>query len=146
MWRTNEAILASKLADSGLRGIIPLIQPGNAGPEHQGGPGGGSGGVRDPQTRVDVILIMTPAGKSGPGEQGHPPEHPGPGCRAGDPGDGGRQARHRSVVTVLVTPEEAEKLALASNEGELRLALRNTLDMESVETAGREKVQALRRG
>ena len=40
------------------------------------------------------------------------------------------------MVTVLVTPAEAEKLALASSEGELRLALRNTIDMESVETVG----------
>jgi Flp pilus assembly protein CpaB len=35
-----------------------------------------------------------------------------------------------------VTPEEAEKLALASQEGMIRLALRNTLDLETVETSG----------
>lgn len=34
------------------------------------------------------------------------------------------------VITVLVTPEDAEKLALASVEGRMQLALRNPLDME----------------
>jgi len=33
-----------------------------------------------------------------------------------------------SVVTLLVTPEQADNLTLASNEGRLRLALRNTID------------------
>ncbi len=35
-----------------------------------------------------------------------------------------------SVVTLQVSPEQAEKLALASSEGKLRLALRNPLDKE----------------
>ncbi len=40
------------------------------------------------------------------------------------------------VVTLLVTPEEAEKLALASHEGTLRLALRNLNDQKIVSTPG----------
>jgi pilus assembly protein CpaB len=40
------------------------------------------------------------------------------------------------VVTLLVTPEQAEKLALASHEGTLRLALRNLNDDKIVNTAG----------
>jgi pilus assembly protein CpaB len=35
------------------------------------------------------------------------------------------------VVTLLVTPEDTQKLALASTEGRMQLALRNPLDMES---------------
>ena len=41
-----------------------------------------------------------------------------------------------NVITVVVDPKEAEKLTLASHEGELQLALRNSLDMESVLTPG----------
>jgi len=40
------------------------------------------------------------------------------------------------VVTVLVTPEEAERLALASREGTLRLAMRNYTDKQIVNTKG----------
>ncbi len=41
-----------------------------------------------------------------------------------------------SVVTLLVSPEQAERLTLASNEGRIQLALRNTLDMADVATPG----------
>ena len=40
------------------------------------------------------------------------------------------------VYTLEVTPEEGEKLALASNEGKLQFALRNVTDSETVLTAG----------
>ena len=42
-----------------------------------------------------------------------------------------------TVVTLLVTPEEAERLALAtSQDGQIKLALRNPLDRESPSTPG----------
>ncbi len=41
-----------------------------------------------------------------------------------------------SVVTLLVTPEDAERLALAGNEGSVTLILRNPLDAEPVKTSG----------
>jgi pilus assembly protein CpaB len=40
------------------------------------------------------------------------------------------------VITLEVTPEEAEKLALAANEGKLQLALRNFTDTGDVLTKG----------
>jgi pilus assembly protein CpaB len=40
------------------------------------------------------------------------------------------------VITLEVTPEEAEKLALAATEGKLQLALRNFSDTEDVATRG----------
>jgi pilus assembly protein CpaB len=49
------------------------------------------------------------------------------------------------VVTVLVTPEEAERLSLASHDGTLRLALRNYEDKKIVMTNG-SNVGALLRG
>jgi pilus assembly protein CpaB len=41
-----------------------------------------------------------------------------------------------TVVTLLVTPEDAEKLTLASTEGKIQLALRNPLDTASPATPG----------
>jgi hypothetical protein len=43
------------------------------------------------------------------------------------------------VVTLLVTPEESQKLALASVDGKIQLALRNPLDLD------RENPTAVRR-
>lgn len=41
-----------------------------------------------------------------------------------------------SVVTLLVDPEEAERLTLASSEGKIQLALRNPLDKTTTATHG----------
>jgi pilus assembly protein CpaB len=41
-----------------------------------------------------------------------------------------------SVVTLLVMPEQAERLAMAESEGRLHLALRNQIDLDTVETRG----------
>jgi pilus assembly protein CpaB len=41
-----------------------------------------------------------------------------------------------TVVTLLVNPEQAERLALASTEGKIQLALRNPLDQSSPATPG----------
>jgi len=37
-----------------------------------------------------------------------------------------------TVVTLLVNPEEAEKVTMASTEGKIHLALRNTIDTKEV--------------
>jgi pilus assembly protein CpaB len=50
-----------------------------------------------------------------------------------------------SVVTLMVLPEDAERIALASNEGKITLALRNPLDVAPTETTG-VKLAALMRG
>jgi pilus assembly protein CpaB len=41
-----------------------------------------------------------------------------------------------SVITLLVTPNDAEKLTLAASEGRIQLALRSMLDMTPVATSG----------
>lgn len=41
-----------------------------------------------------------------------------------------------TVVTLLVTPEDAEKLALAADEGRIMLTLRNPLDQEPTNSIG----------
>jgi pilus assembly protein CpaB len=41
-----------------------------------------------------------------------------------------------SIVTLLVTPEQAEQLTLATQEGKIQFALRNRADVEEVDTRG----------
>jgi pilus assembly protein CpaB len=41
-----------------------------------------------------------------------------------------------NVVTLLVNPDESERLTLAAGEGKIQLALRNPLDRESPQTRG----------
>jgi pilus assembly protein CpaB len=41
-----------------------------------------------------------------------------------------------SVVTLLVTPADAERIALAASEGQIMLTLRNPMDRKPTETAG----------
>jgi len=46
------------------------------------------------------------------------------------------KAIQAATVTLLVTPHDAERIALAQTEGQIMLALRNPLDTEVVETNG----------
>ncbi len=41
-----------------------------------------------------------------------------------------------TVVTLLVTPEDAERISLAANEGQIMLTLRNPLDVAPTATNG----------
>jgi pilus assembly protein CpaB len=44
-----------------------------------------------------------------------------------------------NTVTLAVTPDESEKLALASNDGKIQLVMRNFADAAKVETPGSDK-------
>jgi pilus assembly protein CpaB len=57
------------------------------------------------------------------------------GTRIDDPKKGGEPIP-ASVVTLMVTPEDAEKIALASTEGKIILMLRNPMDTLPTETHG----------
>lgn len=50
-----------------------------------------------------------------------------------------REANSVKAVTLQVTPEQAEKLALASSEGRLQLVMRNSIDQGDEETTGINK-------
>jgi len=50
-----------------------------------------------------------------------------------------RDANSVKAVTLLVTPEQAEKLALASSEGKLQLMMRNSIDQDDEQTKGIDK-------
>lgn len=141
--RTNEPVLETKLADAAAGGgLPPLIPPGMRALSVRVDDVVGVAGFVTPQTRVDVILTITPPGSQDPvskvvlqnvralaagtevqrNEEGEPMEV--------------------TVVTVLVNPDDAERLALASTQGRIQMALRNTLDLETVETRG-ERIAGL---
>jgi len=50
-----------------------------------------------------------------------------------------REATAVKAVTLQVTPEQAEKLALAANEGKLQLIMRNSTDQGDTQTTGINK-------
>jgi len=50
-----------------------------------------------------------------------------------------REAESVKAVTLQVTPEQAEKLALASSEGKLQLVMRNSVDQGDEQTQGVDK-------
>jgi pilus assembly protein CpaB len=54
-----------------------------------------------------------------------------------------RDANSVKAVTLLVTPEQAEKLALAASEGRLQLVMRNSIDQGDEQTTGMDKRRLL---
>src|SRR5688572_14164072 len=54
-----------------------------------------------------------------------------------------RQPSEVKAVTLQVTPEQAEKLVLAANEGRLQLVMRNYSDQEDTQTKGASKSSLL---
>jgi pilus assembly protein CpaB len=103
----------------------------------------GISGFIMPGTLVDVVVVITPedaANGRGPiskivlqnikvlanGQNIDKPENQ-------------RDANSVKAVTLQVTPEQAEKLALASSEGRLQLVMRNSIDQGDEETTGVNK-------
>jgi pilus assembly protein CpaB len=41
-----------------------------------------------------------------------------------------------SVVTLLLSPDDAERLILATSQGRIQLTLRNMIDVQTIRTAG----------
>lgn len=135
--RMNEPVLATKLADSGLGGGLPVLIPqGMRALSVRVNEVIGVAGFVIPGTRVDVILTMTPPGARDKVSkvilQNIEAVAAGQQIQRNEQGE----PMVVTVVTVLVTLEQAEKLVLASTEGQIQMALRNTLDLESVETVG----------
>jgi len=60
-----------------------------------------------------------------------------------DSPDNQREPTNAKAVTLQVTPEQAEKLVLAANEGKLQLVMRNYSDQEPSQTRGVDKRKLL---
>jgi pilus assembly protein CpaB len=132
----GEFILATKLAgDNAGAGLPALITNGMRAISVRVNEVVSVAGFVTPGTRVDVLLTGTPTASS---EQetttvlqnvlvlasGHTLERTSTG-----------EAQNTAVITLLVSPEDAEKVALASSEGHIQLALRNPLDTRDAEVA-----------
>jgi pilus assembly protein CpaB len=103
----------------------------------------GISGFIMPGTLVDVVVVIDPAEKAGMQDpiskivlqnikvlaNGQNIDKP----------QSEREANSVKAVTLLVTPEQAEKLALASSEGKLQLVMRNSIDQGDEQTVGINK-------
>jgi pilus assembly protein CpaB len=89
-----------------------------------------------PSTRVDVLVTLTPPGSQDPASrvilQNVQAVAAGQEIQRDEDGT----PMTVTVITLLVTPENAERLVLAASQGRIQMALRNTLDVDSTDTSG----------
>jgi len=134
---TGEAILESKLAPRGSTGgFLGLIPPGMRAMTVAVNVVSGVSGFILPHTRVDVLVTVSPSTKKEEATTRIILEDievlaVDQTFRKGDEDPVTVQS-----VTLLVSPEQAEKLALGSNEGKLQLTLRNMVDRKETDTGG----------
>jgi pilus assembly protein CpaB len=134
----NEPLMTAKLADKEAGGGLPIVIPeGMRAVSVEVDEVIGVAGFVTPGTRVDVLVTLSSdAGRDEAATRlilqnvqalasGQTTQR----SANGEP-------QTTTVITLLVTPEQAEKLTLAATEGAIQLALRNTLDMAEVETRG----------
>lgn len=132
----GEFVLPSKLApENAGAGLPSLIPPGMRAVSVRVNEVVSVAGFVTPGTRVDVLLTGTPNGGS---EQqtttvlqnvaviasGHTLERTSTG-----------EAQNTPVITLLVSPDDAQRLTLASTEGHIQLSLRNPLDTKQEDVA-----------
>lgn len=132
----GEFILPNRLAaENAGAGLPSLIPPGMRAVSVRVNEVVSVAGFVTPGTRVDVLLTGAPGGS---GEQqtttvlqnvavlasGHTLERTSTG-----------EAQNTAVITLLVTPDDAQRLTLASSEGHIQLALRNPLDTKQGDVA-----------
>lgn len=137
--RRNEPMLAWKLADKEAGGGLSIVIPeGMRAVSVEVDEVVGVAGFVLPGTRVDVLVTVMPGTdrrqittriilqnvRALAADQQYQQDLNG-------------EPQYVTVVTLLVTPEDAEALTLAATEGRIQLALRNTLDAAEVSTQGR---------
>jgi pilus assembly protein CpaB len=125
----GEFILPSKLApENAGSGLPSLIPPGMRAVSVRVNEVVSVAGFVGPGTRVDILLTGTPNGSTEDQTttvlQNVAVIASGQRLERNAAGD----AQNTPVITVLVSPDDAERLTLASAEGRIQLALRNPLD------------------
>jgi pilus assembly protein CpaB len=135
----NEPILPMKLASKEAgSGLPPAIPPGLRAVSVRVNEVIGVAGYVLPGTRVDVVATVSPSGQSGDMTSKvilTNVQVLAAGTKIERDTDRNKPMPV-SVVTLLVDPEEAERLTLASTEGKIQLALRNPLDKTMPATHG----------
>src|SRR4051794_32053302 len=145
----REAITDSKLAVAGTAGGLSAVIPeGYRAMTVKVDEVVGISGFIQPGTLVDVVVVIDPTGV---GVNGSNPISKivlqnikvlANGQNIDKPKDD-REANAVRAVTLQVTPEQAEKLALASSEGKLQLVMRNSVDQDDATTTGVDKKSLL---
>jgi pilus assembly protein CpaB len=135
----NEPFLPMKLAakDAGA-GLPPVIPPGLRAVSVRVNEVIGVAGYVLPGTRVDVVATVSPSGNATDMTTKvilTNVQVLAAGTKIDRETDKNKP-QPVSVVTLLVNPEEAERLTLASTEGKIQLALRNPLDKTIPSTPG----------
>ena len=135
----NEPILPGKIAakEAGS-GLPPIIPAGKRAVSVRVNEVIGVAGYVLPGTRVDVVATQSPTNKAEDTMSKvvlSNVEVLTAGTRLEQDSKDGKPVQV-TVVTLLVSPDEAERLTLASTEGKIQLALRNPLDGESPATPG----------
>jgi len=132
----GEFILTSKLAgENAGSGLPALIPPGMRAVSVRVNDTTSVSGFVQPGTRVDILLTGNPQGSNEPQTNtvlenvaviatGQKLERNAAG-----------EAQSASVVTLLLSPDDAERLTLASSQGHIQLALRNPLDTKQEDVA-----------
>jgi len=145
---TNEPLLDSKLADKGAGGGLSVSIPeGMRAVSVKVDEVIGVAGFVAPGTRVDVLVTLAP--RAGGGEsitQVLLQNIPTLAAGASTQPDAQGKPQRVTVITLLVSPAQAEVLVLAANEGRIQLALRNTLDLETLTPRGVRATSLLRAG
>ncbi len=128
----NELVLNSKLApDKAGAGLPSVIPPGMRAVSVRVNDVVAVAGFVSPGTRVDVILTGTPGSQNDAGSvttttvlENVQVLAAGEKMQTSSNG----QPEQVPVITLLVSPEDAQKLTLAASEGKIQLSLRNPLD------------------
>ena len=135
----NEPFLDMKLAPKGAgSGLPPAIPPGLRAVSVKVNEVIGVAGYVLPGTHVDVVATVSPTQASTDMTSKvilTNVQVLAAGTKI-DQGTGNEKPIAVSVVTLLVDPEQAERLTLASTEGKIQLALRNPLDKATPVTRG----------
>ncbi len=142
----NAPILSSALYENDMvAGLLPMmIPPGMRAMAVPVDEVSGVAGFVMPHTRVDVLVALRAQGGADSAKAKIVLENIEVLAIAQQLDSASRQPQVVRVVTLLVMPEEAERLALASREGTLRLAIRRYDDDRLVVTAGTNLESLLR--
>jgi pilus assembly protein CpaB len=136
----NEPILPNKLSQEGSGGgLPPAIPPGLRAVSVRVNEVIGVAGYVLPGTHVDVVATVSPTGAATDMTSKVVLTNVqvlAAGTKIERDGENKDKPMPVSVVTLLVNPEEAERLTLASTEGKIQLALRNPLDKTMPLTQG----------
>ena len=141
----NEPITKSKLAEAGS-GLAPIIRDGMRAMSIKVNEVIGVAGFVTPGTRVDVLVTVRQDKDTMSRVVVQNVEV----LTAGSKYDDHEERKQgkpipSTFVTLMVWPEQAERIALAVSEGQIMLVLRNPLDNKSVQTQGVKRDEMMAR-